>query len=52
MQKNVYFPQDMVRACQGNRCVEARGENAELLMLVICFAVVLLSLSYAAAQLA
>lgn len=44
--QNKKFPSDMVKMCTKNMCVEARGENAKLLVNV--FAITILCIGIAA----
>lgn len=38
IQNRSYFPQDKVRVCKNDVCIEARGRNAEYLIFGIVFA--------------
>lgn len=38
-------PQDKVRLCKGNLCIEARGENARILTGVFAFALLCVGLA-------
>lgn len=38
LNNNNYFPQDEVRVCKNDICIEARGRNAEYLILGVVFA--------------
>lgn len=40
MKLNVYKPNDAVKVCNQNTCIEARGENARAIVAALCFAFV------------
>lgn len=40
MNLDVYKPNDAVKVCNQNTCIEARGENARAIVGALCFAFV------------
>lgn len=40
MKLNVYNPTDLVKVCNHNTCIEARGENGRAIVEALCFAFV------------